>query len=97
MKSMNFGYLLSFKTIDKGFIEQFGPTGFSSLISNLAFNFVVLQTGYVYHTIYIFSYSFIALFIYYLLLSFEITLSFFNIQFFLLFFCYYIFCLSKTS
>jgi len=31
---MNFGYSLSFKTLDKGLIEQIGPTGFSLAIFN---------------------------------------------------------------
>jgi hypothetical protein len=31
---MNFGYSTSFKVFDKGLIEQFGPTGFSSMIFN---------------------------------------------------------------
>jgi NADH-ubiquinone oxidoreductase chain 5 len=32
LKAMNFGYSLSFKTLDKGLIEQLGPTGFAATI-----------------------------------------------------------------
>ena len=37
-RMMNFGYSTSFKTIDKGIIEQFGPSGLSFSIFNASFN-----------------------------------------------------------
>jgi hypothetical protein len=54
---MNFGYSLSFKTLDKGLIEQFGPTGAASTIFNISFNLTAIQTGLVYHTIFLFIYG----------------------------------------
>jgi hypothetical protein len=49
---MNFGYSLSFKTLDKGLIEQLGPTGFAATIFNISFNLTAIQTGFVYHTVF---------------------------------------------
>jgi len=44
-----FGYSTSYKTIDRGIIEMFGPMGFSNVISNKAFLVNKLQTNYLYH------------------------------------------------
>ena len=35
IKVMSFGYLTSFKALDKGLIENFGPTGFTTFILSL--------------------------------------------------------------
>ena len=45
----NFGYIISYKTIDRGIFEIFGPMGLSSLISKKAFYLQKIQTGYIYH------------------------------------------------
>jgi hypothetical protein len=94
---MNFGYSLSFKTLDKGFIEQFGPTGFAAMIFNLSFNLIALQTGFIYHTIFILVYSFCFYFLIYLSLAIGAAITIYNVQFFLLFFGYFILNLSKSS
>ena len=44
-----FGYNTSYKVIDRGIIEMFGPMGFSNAISNKAFLINKLQTNYLYH------------------------------------------------
>ena len=94
---MNFGYSLSFKTIDKGFIEQFGPTGFAAAIFNISFNMTAVQTGFIFHTVFIFVYGFCFYFFSYFLLSLGVTFSVNSIQFILLFFGYFLLSLSKAS
>ena len=44
-----FGYNVSYKIIDRGIFEIFGPMGLSSSISKLSYRFAGLQTGYLYH------------------------------------------------
>jgi NADH-ubiquinone oxidoreductase chain 5 len=44
-----FGYHISYKTIDRGIIEIFGPMGFSSVVTKKANLIRQLQTGYIYH------------------------------------------------
>ena len=46
---LSFGYHISYKTIDRGFIELLGPFGFSKLISAKAVMLQKLQTGFLYH------------------------------------------------
>jgi len=48
-KSMNFGYHISFKLIDKGLIEMLGPYGISQLLLKVAKLNSSIQTGYLYH------------------------------------------------
>nr|YP_010377279.1 NADH dehydrogenase subunit 5 [Odontella aurita]QYB22928.1 NADH dehydrogenase subunit 5 [Odontella aurita] len=45
----NFGYTISYKTIDRGIFEIFGPMGLSNLISKKALHLKNFQTGYIYH------------------------------------------------
>ena len=97
IKAMNFGYSLSFKTIDKGFTEQFGPTGFAAAIFNISFNMTAVQTGFIFHTVFIFVYGFCFYFFSYFLLSLGVTFSVNSIQFLLLFFGYFLLSLSKAS
>ena len=97
MKAMNFGYSVSFKTLDKGIIEQFGPTGLASTIFNMSFNLTGVQTGFIYHTIFALVYGFIFYFFAYFLMSLGIGFSIYNIQFVLLFFGYSLLSLSKTA
>lgn len=47
----NFGYQISFKTIDRGFFELIGPLGAVRLVSKLAKNVSKLQTGLIYNHI----------------------------------------------
>tara|TARA_B100000683_G_scaffold183175_1_gene176410 strand:- start:124 stop:408 length:285 start_codon:yes stop_codon:yes gene_type:complete len=93
---MNFGYSMSFKTLDKGLIEQFGPTGFAAAIFNISFNLTAIQTGFVYHTVFLFIYGFCLYFFGYFLLSIGVIFSVYNVQFVLLFFGYFLLSLSKT-
>jgi NADH-ubiquinone oxidoreductase chain 5 len=44
-----FGYNVSYKIIDRGIIEMFGPMGLSQAISTKAFYVNKLQTNYLYH------------------------------------------------
>jgi NADH-ubiquinone oxidoreductase chain 5 len=44
-----FGYHISYKTIDRGIIEIFGPMGLSSAVTKKANLMRELQTGYIYH------------------------------------------------
>ena len=44
-----FGYNVSYKIVDRGIIELFGPMGVSNLISTKAFHIARLQTNYLYH------------------------------------------------
>jgi len=46
---LNFGYNISFKNIDRGFIELLGPYGISKIISNLSFKIAKIQTGQITH------------------------------------------------
>lgn len=45
-----FGYNVSYKIIDRGIIEMFGPMGLVNLISGKAFYITKLQTNYLYHS-----------------------------------------------
>lgn len=42
-------YTVTYKIIDRGIIEVFGPMGLSSIISKKASYISKLQTGYLYH------------------------------------------------
>jgi NADH-ubiquinone oxidoreductase chain 5 len=42
-------YTITYKTIDRGIIEIFGPMGLSSIITKKALYISRLQTGYLYH------------------------------------------------
>jgi NADH-ubiquinone oxidoreductase chain 5 len=96
VKAMNFGYSMSFKTLDKGLIEQFGPTGIASTVFNVSFNTVAFQSGFVYHTIFLFVFGFGLYFFVYLLMSLGIFLSVYNVQFFLVLFGFFLLSLSKS-
>ena len=45
----SFGYNISYKIIDRGIIEIFGPMGLSSSISNKSNHIIKLQSNYIYH------------------------------------------------
>jgi NADH:ubiquinone oxidoreductase subunit 5 (subunit L)/multisubunit Na+/H+ antiporter MnhA subunit len=48
-KALAFGYHISFKTVDKGFIEILGPTGLMHICTNAVQQLRTLQSGYIYH------------------------------------------------
>ena len=48
-KMLFFGYHISYKTIDRGIIEIFGPMGLSTAVTKQANLMRELQTGYIYH------------------------------------------------
>ena len=47
--ALYFGYHTSYKAIDRGLIEMFGPYGISSVISQGSRTVSKLQSGYLYH------------------------------------------------
>jgi len=97
VKAMNFGYLSSFKTFDKGLIEQFGPSGLSALTFNFSFNTIAFQSGFVYHTIFSFVFFFCLYFFVYFLMSLGFLVTIYNVQFFLVLFGFSLLSLSKTA
>lgn len=46
---IKFSYFTTYKVIDKGIIELFGPTGLTTYINTLSTFFSTLQTGYIYN------------------------------------------------
>ena len=48
-KFLSFGYFVSFKGIDKGLVEMFGPYGFASTFTSFGKRASKLQTGFIYH------------------------------------------------
>ena len=46
---LNFGYLISFKLLDRGFIELCGPVGISVFIKRCSLTFSNFQTGQITH------------------------------------------------
>ena len=48
-KALNFGYDVSFKTLDKGSFEILGPYGISRTIQQLTSQISLLQSGIIYH------------------------------------------------
>nr|YP_009515541.1 NADH dehydrogenase subunit 5 [Kumanoa ambigua]AVK39495.1 NADH dehydrogenase subunit 5 [Kumanoa ambigua] len=57
-----FGYLISFKNIDRGFIELLGPFNMSVLIPFLSRKVIELQTGQLNHYIFFIVYGFLIFF-----------------------------------
>lgn len=49
---LNFGYMISFKLLDRGFIELIGPYGFMKIIPKWSQSIVKLQTGQITHYIF---------------------------------------------
>jgi hypothetical protein len=96
IRFMNFGYSLSFKTLDKGLIEQFGPTGFSNLIFNTSFNVTGIQSGFIYHISFTLISCFCLYFFVYFLMSLGFLLSIYNIQFFILIFGFFILAFFRS-
>ena len=49
---LNFGYLISFQTLDRGFIELSGPYGVSKMVLNQSTSLKTLQTGQITHYVF---------------------------------------------
>ena len=49
-----FGYHISFKTLDRGFVELIGPFGLKKMILNFSQKMSNFQSGYIYHYTFIF-------------------------------------------
>ena len=47
--SLHFGYTISFKLVDKGFLEMFGPTGIMQQSAFMRHFVKTIQTGSIYH------------------------------------------------
>jgi len=63
---MNFGYVVTFQSLDKGLIERLGPTGFTSVTFGLSHSYTFVNSGIMYHMSFIiiaFSGLFIAFFV----------------------------------
>nr|WDA66149.1 NADH dehydrogenase subunit 5 [Lithothamnion corallioides] len=73
---LNFGYLVSFKTFDRGFIELSGPYGISRLISFFGKKIISLQTGQITHYLF-----FMILGLCFLLFLFTFNLSIYTFSF----------------
>lgn len=86
VKTMNFGYSSSFKLVDKGLIEQLGPTGISSFVFSLSFNLLASQSGYIYNAILFFICGFGLFLFFYFLLAIGSILTVYSIKFLLLLF-----------
>ncbi len=86
---LNFGYLVSFKTLDRGFIELLGPYGLSKKVNDYSEKLINLQTGQITHYLFfmILGFCLISLLITFLL-KFTIIL---NYRLFALFFVLLIF------
>jgi len=46
---LNFGQIISYKTLDRGLFEVLGPAGLSKGIIYIARSFSLLQSGYIFH------------------------------------------------
>lgn len=53
VKLMNFGYIFTFQALDKGLIERFGPSGFTTSIFSTSSNFSSFSTGFIYNVTFI--------------------------------------------
>lgn len=84
---LNFGYLISFKILDRGFIELSGPYGFSKFVPFWSQIFSKLQTGQITHYLFfmVFSFCFFLLTVgcNYINFTFSLSLIFFTLFFFI--------------
>jgi len=80
---LNFSYFYTYKDIDRGLLENFGPSGIIKLINKNLFSLKFLQTGFIYHyiliTFFTFNFFFICiiLFNFYIITPIFLTLIFF--------------------
>jgi proton-translocating NADH-quinone oxidoreductase chain L len=49
----DFSFSVSYKTVDRGIIEILGPTGLSHAIKTISLGFHKMQTGYIYHYLFV--------------------------------------------
>nr|YP_010027353.1 NADH dehydrogenase subunit 5 [Sarcopeltis skottsbergii]QOS04474.1 NADH dehydrogenase subunit 5 [Sarcopeltis skottsbergii] len=84
---LNFGYLIAFKILDRGFIELSGPYGFTKFIPFWSQILIKLQTGQITHYLFfiIFSFCFFSIIsVYnYVNFTFSLVLVFFTLLFFI--------------
>jgi len=87
VKMMNFGYRTSFQSLDKGLIENFGPTGFTNSFFSFARTLVTASNNLISNSSFIivfFTLGFLTLF----MLPFLNLSCFISYEFFLLVFAY---------
>jgi len=93
---LNFGYQISFRLFDKGFIEVFGPMGLVNNLFKMARSAGASQTGYIYT-------QFLVIITFSLFLSLALcfnllfALPFTNSSFLILIFCYILIALTKIG
>nr|YP_011017722.1 NADH dehydrogenase subunit 5 [Griffithsia okiensis]WQF69545.1 NADH dehydrogenase subunit 5 [Griffithsia okiensis] len=81
---LNFGYYISFKNLDRGFIELIGPFGFSILIYQLSNIFSSIQSGWLSHYIfYVILFTLIILNFFFLKISVYYIIFYFVLIFFI--------------
>nr|AFZ64060.1 NADH dehydrogenase subunit 5 [Phalansterium sp. PJK-2012] len=70
---LKFGYKVTFKILDRGFIEYIGPYGLVNIIKTISIKMSTIQSGYIYHYAFImvFSSVIIMFFIIYDLMNFK--------------------------
>jgi hypothetical protein len=86
---MNFGYLTTFQSMDKGIIERFGPTGFTNNTFSIALRYMSINSGNLFHTAFVFITFAIFLTLFFVFGFFEL-LSIFNGLFMLLVISYFL-------
>jgi NADH-ubiquinone oxidoreductase chain 5 len=96
VKLMNFGYLTTFQSLDKGLIERVGPTGFTVSTFSLASNYTKANTGLLYHTTLVFVIFAVIFLVFFSLSSFGL-LALFSPSFLLLFASYILFLFSEAE
>jgi NADH-ubiquinone oxidoreductase chain 5 len=83
---IDFGYRISYKSIDRGIIEILGPHGISNFIFSVAFNLNKLHAGYIYH--YVICIIFNAIFI--IVLIFSVQFFVFDTRLLMLFITFFV-------
>jgi hypothetical protein len=96
VKVMNFGYLTSFQSLDKGLIERMGPTGFTVSTFSLASNYTNINSGILHHTTFTFV-AFAVLFLAFFTLGSLGILSVSNVSFLMLFVSYILLLLADSN
>jgi proton-translocating NADH-quinone oxidoreductase chain L len=96
VKIMNFGYLTTFQSLDKGLIERVGPTGFTISTFSLSANYTLLNSGILYHTAFAIIFFTVLFLTFFVLGAFGLLTSF-NASFILLFISYVLTFLSDLD
>jgi NADH-quinone oxidoreductase subunit L len=78
-KLMNFGYRISFQSLDKGNIETFGAFGSSVKVTQLSKGLSFLHSGFIFHYSFVMIVGMIALLTYFLIMFVNINLNMFFI------------------